>query len=542
LMDVNNDQHPDLILGAMDSTQHSIVLLGNAQGDFTQQAPIVLPMGLYGGGQMTYDSATNTYSSTGTITLQMIPVDLNSDGFTDLVSVQTQRNPLNSGVYFGGSLQILENDGGTGFRDMTASWFPGLGPSLGVPAADKTYFYSVTADDLYQTGHPDLVVSVTGAGVSYSTIILINDGNGHFAKGGPVGLNYDSLLIPLHQPSGELDWASISYSIYGNTGPLPGNLGPYGLFNEVVSLSRDNKVGSYFHSDSYVGFVGKPIVVTADDGVLANDAGASFVSSLVQAPAHGSLDFLSDGSFTYRPAAGFAGIDGFTYTASNGTALGDGHALLYVVPVNGVGSTSTLALFGLSAEQQIAATYTAFFSRGADSAGFKFWVDLFHQYLPSLGPVTLFSNISSSFGVSDEAKGIYPFLAHPQGASDAQISSFLDTVYHNMFNRGGDTAGLAYWTGQIKQTLAAGKFVGDVLVNIISGTQNNADGQDITTLMSKVAVGLEYVHQQQQLGTPWSFGQDGASSTALLHAVTNDPQTVLVGIKQADLLVLADVH
>ena len=60
--------------------------------------------------------------------------------------------------------------------------------------------------------------------------------------------------------------------------------------------------------------------------------------------------------------------------------------------------------------------------------------------------------------------------------------------------------------------------------------------------MGKVAVGLEYVHQQEQLGTAWSFAQDGASATALLHAVTSDPTTVLTGIKQADILVHADIH
>ena len=81
-----------------------------------------------------------------------------------------------------------------------------------------------------------------------------------------------------------------------------------------------------------------------------------------------------------------------------------------------------------------------------------------------------------------------------------------------------------------------------MLVNIIGGAQNNADGQDITTLIGKVAVGLEYVHQQQKLGTFWSFVQDGASSTALLHSATSYPTTVLTGIKQADLLVATDVH
>ncbi|MFO1080278.1 MAG: DUF4214 domain-containing protein [Reyranellaceae bacterium] len=138
--------------------------------------------------------------------------------------------------------------------------------------------------------------------------------------------------------------------------------------------------------------------------------------------------------------------------------------------------------------------------------------------------------------MSGEAKALYPFLANPQGASDSQVSGFLDTVYNNLFNRSSDAAGLAYWTGQIKQTMAAGKFVGSVLVDIISGTQV---GPDVQTLMGKVAVGLEFVHQQQAHGTQWNGTTDNPSATALLQAVTSDPQSVLVGIKQADLLVAA---
>jgi len=53
---------------------------------------------------------------------------------------------------------------------------------------------------------------------------------------------------------------------------------------------------------------------------------------------------------------------------------------------------------------------------------------------------------------------------------------------------------LAYWTGQIRQAMAQGQFVGAVLLSIIGGAQNTSGGQDITTLMNKVAVGLEYVH------------------------------------------------
>jgi hypothetical protein len=288
------------------------------------------------------------------------------------------------------------------------------------------------------------------------------------------------------------------------------------------------------HNDAYILTQDHLLSATTSDSVLLNDDNAT-MTTLVTGPAHGSLQLANDGSFNYTPAAGFAGIDSFTYEASSSAGSSDAQALLYVVPTQGT-TTSTLNLLALNAEEQVAATYTAFFSRGADSAGFNFWVGLFNQYLPSLGPQPLFANIASSFGVSNEAKAIYPFLANPNGASDSEISSFLDTVYNNLFNRSSDPAGLAYWTGQIKQTLASGGFVGDVLVNIISGTQV---GPDEAAMMGKVAVSLEYVHQQAQHQVQYNGATDQAAATALLHAVTNDPATVLVGIKQADLLIAA---
>jgi hypothetical protein len=104
-------------------------------------------------------------------------------------------------------------------------------------------------------------------------------------------------------------------------------------------------------------------------------------------------------------------------------------------------------LLALNAEEQVAATYTAFFSRGADAAGFEFWVGQFNAGLPSLGLQALFADTASAFGVSNEAKALYPFLVNPNGTSDGQISAFLDTVYNNLFNRSSNAAGLAYWTG-----------------------------------------------------------------------------------------------
>ncbi|MGD9883898.1 MAG: VCBS domain-containing protein [Reyranella sp.] len=293
------------------------------------------------------------------------------------------------------------------------------------------------------------------------------------------------------------------------------------------------------HDDAYIVLEGTALAVAASTGVLFNDEGTPpLTASTISNPPHGTLQLAADGGFTYTPLPGFEGVDSFTYRASHDGQFQDAQATIHVVPVT-IGATTTLDLLALSAEQQIAATYAAFFGRAADFGGFDFWVGQFNQNLPTQGAAALFANIASSFGISAEAQGLYPFLADPFGASDAQISAFIDTVYDNLFNRGSDAAGLAYWTGQIKQTLAAGQFVGSVLVNIVSGAQDSADGKDITTLMGKVAVSLAYVEEQQEHDMQWAGASDLAAATQLLQPVTDDASTVLLGVRNAETLVEA---
>jgi hypothetical protein len=292
------------------------------------------------------------------------------------------------------------------------------------------------------------------------------------------------------------------------------------------------------HDDAYVILQGKSLTALAAVGVLSNDETTPPVTATLQANAtHGQLQLGADGAVTYTPTGSFAGIDTFSYHASSANgAAGDGEATVYIVPVQQAGTSTTLNLLALTAEQQIASTYAAFFGRAADSGGFGFWVGQFVQNLPTQGAAALFSNIASSFGISDEAKALYPFLVSPFTATDGQISAFLDSVYNNLFNRSSDAGGLGYWTDQIKQTLQAGQFVGSVLINIMSGAQDTVAGQDITTLMGKVAVSIAYVHEQQEHGTVWGAG-DTAAATALLDAVTDAPQAILTGIRNAETLI-----
>ncbi|WP_395714806.1 hypothetical protein [Reyranella sp.] len=206
----------------------------------------------------------------------------------------------------------------------------------------------------------------------------------------------------------------------------------------------------------------------------------------------------------------------------------------------GAGGSDRLNLVGLDVEEQVAATYVAFFGRGADAKGFDFWVNQFNVGRATQSPATLFANVASSFGISNEAKALYPFLVNPFAASDAAISSFIDAVYDNLFNRGPDASGLGYWTARTKATLQAGKFVGSILIDIMSGAQDTAASQDIATLMSKVAVSLHYVEAQKEYHAAWTSSDDLMEARALIHDVTGAASTMLVGIAQADKLVATD--
>ncbi|MDQ1712246.1 MAG: large repetitive protein [Frankiaceae bacterium] len=72
--------------------------------------------------------------------------------------------------------------------------------------------------------------------------------------------------------------------------------------------------------------------------VLGNDSdadGDAIDATVAAQPSHGSVDLDDNGSFTYTPAANFAGPDSFTYTASDGfTSSTPATVTLTVDPVN----------------------------------------------------------------------------------------------------------------------------------------------------------------------------------------------------------------
>lgn len=89
--------------------------------------------------------------------------------------------------------------------------------------------------------------------------------------------------------------------------------------------------------DAYSTHEGEGLNVPAP-GVLANDNdpdGNALIALKVTDVSHGSLNLLTDGSFTYTPNAGFSGTDTFFYRADDGAAhSGTATVTISIDPVN----------------------------------------------------------------------------------------------------------------------------------------------------------------------------------------------------------------
>src|SRR5262249_62013629 len=126
---------------------------------------------------------------------------------------------------------------------------------------------------------------------------------------GPLTLTVRSAFT--YTPAAEYT-GSDSFTYKANDGQLDSNVATVSL-----TVSDDAPVAV---NESYSVSKNNPLTVAAS-GVLANDTdanGDALTAVLVSGPAHGTLTLNANGSFTYTPAAGYAGADSFTYKANDG--------------------------------------------------------------------------------------------------------------------------------------------------------------------------------------------------------------------------------
>jgi hypothetical protein len=89
--------------------------------------------------------------------------------------------------------------------------------------------------------------------------------------------------------------------------PPPANVAPVGV------------------ADAYTTGQGTALAVGAATGVLANDTdadGDTLTATAATAAAHGTVAMAANGSFTYTPASGYSGPDGFTYRPKDAALSG----------------------------------------------------------------------------------------------------------------------------------------------------------------------------------------------------------------------------
>jgi hypothetical protein len=180
-------------------------------------------------------------------------------------------------------------------------------------------------------------------------------------------------------------------------------------------------------------------------------------------------------------------------------------------------SAVTTPSFPLTSNNDIIeAVYIGYFGRAGDPAGDAYWLNQL-----SSGRISS-SGMVASFAVQTEAIGQYPFLANPSTATQAQIASFIESVYQDLFNRAADSSGLAYWQNNLTTNLGNPQAVGAFILNVISGAQ----GTDQTTIANKVTVADYFSQEFSSAGISFTSSANSLAHS-VIASVTSDNSTVL---------------
>ncbi len=219
-----------------------------------------------------------------------------------------------------------------------------------------------------------------------------------------------------------------------------------------------------------------------------------------------------DQSATYPVVDRQAGT--FIHAVSDGR----GGTNLILTPIVGVHPSDPLALGDPAS--QIESLYVGYFGRAGDPAGLTYWHD---QLTASQGSLDALTAIAESFSKQAEAQAAYPLLADPQHATQAQVASFITSLYENLFDRVPDASGAEYWQQQFNANLGNPQAVGSFILSVIGGAQT----QDAATLANKVEAAKYFSDKVGAEHLPFDAAAATMAHTAV-DGVTSDPSTVPV--------------
>ena len=230
-----------------------------------------------------------------------------------------------------GSGRALARAGQRDPRDKTDpdGYFQSAGPGsnqralIRVIATDGVNTGSVTSGLFSVQSHAPVVHIATPSDQAFFTVDsqIILMGSARDTEDGPLGDQALTWLVD-GRPRGAGHEAAVSelppgiHTIRLEAVDSDGNTAAASVTIRVVDGMPVAGADSYSTGKNAALSVGAP-------GVLGNDfdaEGAPLGAVLVSTVTHGTLALNADGSFTYIPGADFAGVDRFTYKATNGTA------------------------------------------------------------------------------------------------------------------------------------------------------------------------------------------------------------------------------
>ncbi|GEM_PF-906209 len=212
----------------------------------------------------------------------------------------------------------------------------------GLPPYTRTTFETSFA---VSGGSTDLEVSRILAPPLDGTAEVSLDGKSVAYAPGPSACGTDSFEYEVTAPGGRVSSAVVTVVIE--------NTPPTGI-DDALSVDEDG------------------LLSLAAPGLLANDVdsdGDALEALLVDGPNHGTLDVSSDGAVTYEPAAGYSGVDAFTYRASDGCDVSEPATVTVTVAAVNDPPTAVGDAYGLAAAGGLSVAAPGVLENDADPEG-----------------------------------------------------------------------------------------------------------------------------------------------------------------------------
>jgi len=248
-----------------------------------------------------------------------------ANGLTGIFTATGQKYFQYAGSALGGDGILSQNE-----TSSTATWQLEMDATV----ANFAFQLYVSAPVPKPDGYIDIATTSGGSAVTTATVSRGATAQLYPTAKAAVGRTLGASEYDTHR------WASSNTSVAtvdATTGVVTGVANGTAIISDTTTKTANNQriagavtvtVTSATPSvtaDSYDVQNGVALSVTTFNGVLANDSDADDGTSALTVTktadvAHGTLTLNANGTFTYLPDAGYAGTDGFSYTASDGSS------------------------------------------------------------------------------------------------------------------------------------------------------------------------------------------------------------------------------